>query len=116
MDPLDEYMASINAEVAALDRTSTDGKKSNFTLPIVSRAEEEDEVDEEEDEPVDSETLKNLSVEEMLSYTIIYRVLTIVGLHRRKPKRRILVKLIMKPSSMGLSGRIFTSSHRKFDE
>jgi hypothetical protein len=63
VDSLDAYMAGIDKEVELL---GTAGKNTN-DLPIVSRDEEEAS-ESEEDVQVDSEMLKNLSVEEMLAY------------------------------------------------
>jgi hypothetical protein len=63
VDPLDEFMKSIDAEVASLGTM----RKDINSLPITRHEEEAEEGASEEDEPIDSEMLKNLSVEEMLA-------------------------------------------------
>jgi hypothetical protein len=64
VDPLDAFMAGIEAEVEQL--VGVDGKKSeNFST--TSRPDEEEEGAVSEEDQINDETLKNLSVEDFIA-------------------------------------------------
>lgn len=71
VDPLDEYMASIDCEIATLSSGAPNGMsngiKASPNLLSLGQEEAEEEGGEAE-ELIDGETLKNLSVEEIIAY------------------------------------------------